>query len=488
MAEIISIVFIVINILLTLSMIFVERKKPQTVLSWTLILTIFPYFGYVFYLLVGYGLSYKTKRMIKRKAIRTAEYKKLLSEEISWLGENKFIDEYSPKYKSLILQNINDGNSTYVPTNKVQYFSSGKDNVESLINDIRNAKKNINICYYIFATDSTGISVLDELTKKAKEGIEVNLLIDSIGSLRENRRKFKKFVKAGGHFAEFFPPLFGFRWFNLRLNYRNHRKIVVIDGKIGYTGGINLRDDHMGKDKKVKPWYDSHVRIEGNGVFGLQQIFLSDWRYATYKKEKEIETSESLKRFFVTSKPTGEAGVQIISSGPESKKEEIKDTYIKMISEAKEVIYIETPYFCPDDSFMDAIRIALNSGVKVKILIPKIADKKFVYESTLSYIGDLYKMGGDLEVYRANGFVHSKVISIDHEVSSVGTCNMDIRSFSINFEDTAIVYDKNFTKKIEDNFNILAKNGERIDKKWYNSLGHIEKNRQTFFRLFSSLF
>lgn len=370
------------------------------------------------------------------------------------------------------------------PGNDVKIYNWGKDKLADLKRDIKHARHSINIEYYIFEDDETGNEIMDLLCQKAKEGVDVKLIYDSIGSRHAPRRFFKKLAKAGGQVAEFFPPFMHFRMINLKVNYRNHRKIVVIDGLIGYTGGINIRDDHMGKDKRLTPWRDTHVRIEGSGCYALQNIFLDDWRYC--KKDGTPPMVYLENGYFPSPRICGDVNVQVLSSGPDSPEQQIKEVFVKLITSAREKVYIQTPYFVPDDVFMSALRIAVKSGVDVRIMVPKIPDKKSVYHVTLSYLKEMVELG--VRVYLYNGFLHSKTIIVDSNKLSIGTCNTDNRSFGLNFEDTAILYSESLNKEYSLTFFKDMKQSEEINIDYFKRKKWITKFAQAILRLLSALF
>lgn len=370
------------------------------------------------------------------------------------------------------------------PGNDVKIYNWGKDKLADLKRDIKHARHSINIEYYIFEDDETGNEIMDLLCQKAKEGVDVKLIYDSIGSRHAPRRFFKKLAKAGGQVAEFFPPFMHFRMINLKVNYRNHRKIVVVDGLIGYTGGINIRDDHMGKDKRLTPWRDTHVRIEGSGCYALQNIFLDDWRYC--KKDGTPPMVYLENGYFPSPKICGDVNVQVLSSGPDSLEQQIKEVFVKLITSAREKVYIQTPYFVPDDVFMSALRIAVKSGVDVRIMVPKIPDKKSVYHVTLSYLKEMVELG--VRVYLYNGFLHSKTIIVDSNKLSIGTCNTDNRSFGLNFEDTAILYSESLNKEYSLTFFKDMKQSEEINIDYFKRKKWITKFAQAILRLLSALF
>ena len=340
--------------------------------------------------------------------------------------------------------------------------------------------------FYIFANDKTGKSLIKLLTQKAKEGVEVRILYDAIGSFHTNNLVFRKFKKAGGKVNAFFPPFMNIKFLNFNANYRNHRKICVIDGKIGYTGGFNIRDDHMGEVKRLSPWRDTSIRIVGGAVHSLQNIFLSDWRFSSKDNSNPDEYINS--KYFPnikTDQSQYNVPMQVITCGPTSRSEQIKTCMIKMMMSAKKSIKIQTPYFIPDDSFTDAIKLALLSGVKVELMFPKKIDHWHVHYASLSHINDLLKFG--LKIYTYNGFIHSKVLLVDDEIITLGSCNIDIRSFALNFEDNVVIYDNNkaleYSNYFEEDKNNCMEYTEKVRKK----KNIFEKILISFCRLFSSL-
>ena len=474
---IIAITF-VLNFFLLIVMVFLEKRKPQNIIAWLTLLTFLPIVGFGVYMIFGSGLSVRTRRMIKRKAISERDIIRNIK-GIQSLEEAK-LDGILKDDSELVSLCYSFG-SYPIPGNDIKIFTNGEDKIKSLKNDLKNAKKSINMEYYIFANDKVGNEIMDLLCEKAREGVEVNFIYDSIGSRKTRRKFFRKLEKAGGNVGEFFPPLI--RLINMKINYRNHRKIVVIDGKIAYTGGVNMRDDHLGRSKKLSPWRDTHIRIEGSGAYALQNIFLDDWRYC-----KNDNTPPKLyleNGFFPSPQIRGNATIQVVSSGPDSQVQKIKETFVKMILNAKERVYLQTPYFIPDDVFFAALRIAVKSGVDVRIMVPMIPDKKTVYLATLSYLKEMADL--DIKIYLYKGFLHSKTLLIDNNKLSVGTCNTDNRSFGLNFEDTAIIYSKQINEQYSKIFEKDIKNSQLVGKNYFQKKRWITKILQAIMRLLSSL-
>ena len=470
-----------INFLLLIFMVFLEKRKPQNIIAWLTVLTFLPILGFLLYVIFGSGLSVRTRRMIRKKAISERDIIKNIK-GIQTLEQAR-LDGILVEDKELVTLCYSFG-SYPLPGNDIKIFTNGKDKMACLKKDLLAAKHSINIEYYIFADDKIGKEVMSILCKKASEGVDVRLIYDSIGSRHAPRRFFNKLKKVGGKVGEFFPPLFHIRLMNLKLNYRNHRKIVVIDGKVGYTGGINIRDDHMGEHKKLNPWRDTHVRIEGGGVYALQNIFLDDWRYSVNENLPAKNYLE--KGYFPSPVIKGDATVQVVSSGPDSNVQKIKETFVKMITDAHDRVYIQTPYFIPDDVFFSALRIAVKSGVDVRIMVPQTPDKKTVYLATLSYLKEMAELG--IKIYLYKGFLHSKTLLVDNNKVSIGTCNTDNRSFGLNFEDTVLVYSKQINKQYDEIFKKDIKASKEVGINYFQKKRWLTKFLQAIMRLLSSLF
>ena len=427
-----SITLYIINALLIITVIFNERKSPSAILAWIMILTFVPVVGFIFYLVFNQNLSRsKINKMSEREEQAMSN---ALKKQMESMDRNtyEFRCESTEKWKHLLKLNQVYGKAYYTQDNEIELFTDGRGLFESLIDDIMAAKETINIEYYIVKRDKIGRRFLDALTKKAAEGVEVRLLMDALGSRYITKGVVKDFLKAGGKIGYFFKPKFIF--IGLKLNYRNHRKIAVIDGKIAYTGGYNIAKEYVGEKKKFGYWRDTHVRIEGGAVYDLNQRFIMDWKYTTREK---LEAPFSA----FSGGCQGDKGVQIVSCGPEDPKEEVKRGFMRMITYAEKNVYVQTPYFVPDQSIVESLKMAAQSGIDVRIMIPCMPDHMFVYWATYSYLGDMVMAGANCYTYN-NGFLHSKGMIVDDRVLCYGTANMDIRSFALNFEVNAVIYDE----------------------------------------------
>ncbi len=459
---ILEIALSVINVILALVIIFIERKNPAKTLAWILVLFFLPIVGAVVYLVFAQNISRRKIYKLDdkdRKIIRDS-----LEDQIEEMNSGKleFSNDVANVWRQMIKLNLVYGEAYLTQNNSIDMFSDGKDFFRSLMKDIKAAKYSIDIEFYIIKPDFIGQRLLKLLTDKAKEGVQVRLLIDALGSRRISDRKLKDFIDAGGKVEYFFKPKF--KYLNFDLNYRNHRKIVVIDNKYGYIGGFNIAKEYLGFKKKFGYWRDTHLRIVGNSVQDLKAIFLMDWSVERGEKPDFDEID------FYSENTKSDIAVQIVMSGPDSVKEQIKRSMMRMITFAGEKIYLQTPYFVPDRAMLESLKMAAQSGVDVKIMIPCMPDHPFVYWANYSYCGELIKSGARVFRYE-NGFLHAKTLVVDGEVSTVGSANFDVRSFRLNFEANAFVYDKELANKMEKTFEDDMKLSTEVTLEDYESRG-----------------
>ncbi|WP_449354973.1 cardiolipin synthase [Virgibacillus natechei] len=454
---------IIFNIILGFSIVFLERKDASSTWAWLMVLLFLPIAGFLLYLIFGRPISKKrifTWDTKSRLGVKTAVQSQLRALEE---GSFHFKHDGIAKYEDLVSLHLRNDDAIFTHDNQVEIYTDGADKFDALIEDIEKATDHIHLLYYRIRSDQLGCRVADILIKKANEGVEVRVLFDDMGSRSLGRKYIKRLQQAGILVEAFFPPKLP--KLNFKINYRNHRKLAIIDGKVGYIGGFNIGDEYLGQKKKFGYWRDTHLRIYGHAVQNMQTRFILDWNQAS---RNDILYEDR----FYDSVPSGDVGVQIVSSGPDSDWEQIKNGYIKMIMEAKEYIYIQTPYFIPDESLRDVLRIAAMSGVDVKVMIPNKPDHPFVYWATLSSVGDLLNAGAEVYMYQ-NGFLHAKTIVVDGKISSVGTANIDVRSFRLNFEVNAFLYDQDLTQRLDDAFNRDIMLSTQLTKKLYQqrSLG-----------------
>lgn len=488
--KVILVLFYIISVIVSIKLIL-ENRDPSKTLIWILIFMLFPMLGILIYAVLGRNIrkmkmnkTYKMANNMKKENLlfNLDEMKDLAQGQSSMIKEGKLpnsenIDIRVLRVVSLLL---NTGIFPFTINNNVEVYVDGNEKFKNLIKDIRNAKNHIHLEYFIIKDSKIGEKIKQELIEKTKDGVKVRIIYDDVGCWRFwFHRKFFNEMRASG--IEIIPYLKG--KINIpiggQLNYRNHRKIVVIDGKIGYTGGINIGDEYIGKNKKFGYWRDTHIRIEGTSVYMLQMIFLTDWYYNT----KEVLLEEKL---FPKLNTKGNSMMQIVASGPDSDWESMHYAYFYAICQAKKSIYIETPYFIPDESLLKALKCAALSGVELIILFPKIADHKIVNMASYSYFQEILDSGGKVYLYN-KGFLHSKVIIIDDFMASTGSANMDLRSFKLNFEVNAFIYDSNIIEEIKKYFMIDLSNSEELERVKFEDRGHFMKIKESISRLFSPL-
>ncbi|WP_445682988.1 cardiolipin synthase [Solibacillus sp. FSL K6-4121] len=472
-------IIMVLNILFAITVIFLERKKPSSTWAWLLVLFFLPFVGFFLYLLLGRQL--RKKHLFRWDGRKDIGIEQLINYQIEAIENNELElrTEHIKNYSHLIYMNLKTNNAVLTQDNDVKIFDDGSDKFEALISDINHAKNHIHIQYYIFKLDNLGQRIINALIKKAKQGVKVRVLFDEMGSRGIRKRHFKELIEAGGEVEVFFPSILPL--INPRLNFRNHRKIAVIDGRIGYIGGFNVGDEYLSLSDRFGYWRDTHLRIEGSAVHPLQTRFILDWNQASAKND--IIYAE---RYFPIIPQKGTAALQIISSGPDTEWEVIKNNYLHLIANAKKYVYIQSPYFIPDESFFDAIRIATLTGIDVRIMIPNKPDHMFVYWATYSYVGPLVEAGAKVYHYE-KGFIHAKMIVVDDEIASVGTANIDVRSFSLNFEVNALIYDRLLAHRLAEIFERDIMDCSELTLELYKNRSNYTKFRESMSRLLSPI-
>ncbi len=483
-AFIVTTVYIV-NIIIVAGMVFFKEKDVKSTMGWIFIFMLLPFVGYIFYFLIGSTTKFKI--LSRKYSLKKLEdgYRQVLQQNIENIETGKLNEKINPQFADMIEFNAKNGGGVYSSDNDVELFTSAKEKYERMFSEIENAQESINILYFIIKTkDEIGKKFISLLAKKARQGVEVRLIYDRLGLMKNRRRDFKELIDAGGMVYPFLPSMAGTL---VQANFRMHRKMVIIDGLVAYTGGINIGDDYLGLDPRVHPWRDSAVRITGSAVQSVQLRFLSDWEYLDKQAGKrraytsKVDNIEQIKKYFKIPEKTGNMGMQILSSGPDLNNAPIRDAYLKILSSAKEYVYIQTPYLAPDETLQSAFRMAARSGVDVRIIIPGVPDKRFVYYGTMSHIDELLNYG--IKVYIYDGFIHSKMIVADDFASAIGSANFDMRSFLINFEMTALVYDKTFAARCKNAYFEDLTHSKEINVEEFNKRGRIKKMKEAAWRL-----
>lgn len=470
---------IFINFILAVIIIFFQRKDPQSVWTWLLLLYFIPILGFIFYLFLGTDMH-------KKKMFRIKEIEDHLNEAIrkqEYSLRSKRLEKEAPAiadYADLVMYNLDVAGAVLTDDNDITIFTDGNEKFDALLADMQAAEKYIHIQYYIIKNDVLFERIKGVLAKKAEEGVEVRILYDGMGCRSVRKSCWKKLNSQGIKTSEFFPAIL--RRLHLRINYRNHRKIVVIDGKTGYVGGFNIGKEYIGMDDRFGYWRDTHLRITGSAVASMGLRFALDWNYAS--KENLFMTEKYINK--EPFPPGQNCDIQIVSSGPDSRYCSIRDNYLRLIGKAEKSIYIQTPYFIPNEAIFAALMIAVRSGIEVNVMIPCKPDHPFVYWATYSYIGDLVMEGAKCYTY-VEGFLHAKGMIVDDKVMCYGTANMDIRSFALNFEVNAVIYNEEKALQMRKLFEEDLKHSRQITKNIYVGRSLLVKFKEQVCRLLSPL-
>jgi len=425
-----------------------------------------------FYLMLGQ--NYRKKKIISKKSIRRVTGRSVATFDKKHLKMLAVNDNQLNLIKMLYKNSESLGYSN----NKIRVLSNGEITFDAFFEAIRNAKDHIHIEFFIFGDDKISNQLRELLIIKAKEGVRVRMIYDYLGSFDLSEKYLKSLRDAGVYVRSFLPFRFRFHFSNSKINYRNHRKIVIVDGKIGFTGGLNFADRYI-YGNTLGRWRDTFICIEGSAVHGLQLLFLDDWYFV---EQKFIVDA----KYFPEPQKYDDNLVQIVSSGPDSDWEAIMQGFSAAIISATKYVYIHTPYFMPNDIIASCIVMAALSGVDVRLMIPTRSDSRFSDASTSSYLGQMLEAGVRIFRYK-KGFLHSKAIVIDDFISIVGSCNIDERSFVHNFEVNAFIYEQKTALHLKELFMKDVEESDEMTLDSWNNRKRRQKLKESFARLFSPL-
>lgn len=455
-----------VSILSAIYVVITENRNPVRSLAWVTVLFFLPIIGFVLYLF--FGRSIRNKKIISKRLKR-----KLLRKERSKQADFSKLQLSKESLQQIRLGHALTG-AIYYPGNDIEIFTDGKSMFDTFKNDLRQAQKSINIQFYIFEDDNIGNEIANILIKKVQEGVKVRIIYDHVGSFGVSKHFFKRMKQMGIEAYPFFKVTFP--ELATRINWRNHRKVTVIDGLIGYIGGMNIADRYLnGVEGKI--WRDTHIRITGPCISGLLYSFALDWTFMGLPpfEEHTEQHAQSL---------NDEAGVQIINSGPIGQWHNIALMFLKAITNAKKCIYIETPYFLPTESLLRALQTAALSKVDVRVIIPRQPDSVMMRLASASYISECLRSG--IKVYFFEpGMLHAKSIVIDDEFTTTGSTNFDFRSMEYNFECNAFIYSKTFNAKMKEIFFQDIANSTRITSSNWRHRPFIQKLKESCVRLMS---
>lgn len=463
-----------LSIFLVGSIIVLENRNPSRTVAWLVILTIFPIIGFIFYIFVGRNI--RKRRKYRDKTIDLNEYQHLIT--IPQNGEPQTYGGLQSKPDKIIHLLLQNASSPMTQFNRVEILTNGEATFDAMFKHMELAKDHIHFISFIVRDDEIGRCLQALLIKKAQQGVKARMIIDGLGSRHLPPAYILELEAAGVEVAEFSPILFPYL---RKVNYRNHRKIAIIDGQVGFLGGLNVGDEYLGRSKRFGFWRDTHMMVEGDAVYFLQLIFLQDWKFTTNRSVQA--ESRYFPKHEMTSQPLY---VQIAASGPDSDWEYILKVYFSLITNARKTVYITTPYLIPDDSILMALKTAALSGVDVRILVPGIPDHLVVFFASRSYFTELLEAGVRIFTYH-KGFIHAKILIADGEIVTLGTANFDIRSFHHNFEVSGVIYDSDVAKRLEKDFKQDLEDSLELDLIPFSERPMNQKVKESVARLMSPL-
>ncbi len=470
----ISLLFLITSLAIAIIVIS-EKRSPYKTAAWILALVLLPVIGLVFYLV--FGQEYRKKKMFSRRGLKTlGKFRSLSSRQLRKLQAHEYLlPEAAREKEKLVKLLMNNSHSLLTTGNRLRILNNGKNCFNAIFGAMERARHHIHLEYYIVEDDEIGNQLKDILMRKSKEGVEVRMIIDDVGSWGLSRKYIRELKSAGVDVRPFmevrFPRL------TPRVNYRNHRKIVVVDGVIGFTGGINVADRYLKGLPGIGPWRDTHLQVEGDAVAYLQVIFAADWYFIT----KESFYGQG---YFTSISQSPGPAVQITASGPDSDWDNIGQAFFAAITGARKRIAIVTPYLMPPPPIVTALKTTALGGVEVKLLIPEFSDAIISKWCSFSFVEELLEAGVRVFFYQ-KGFVHSKLIMVDGVLSAIGTANLDFRSLETNFEVTAFVYDEAFTRQLEAYFSHDLRNSREIIYSDWKKRPRISRMKESLAHLIS---
>lgn len=453
-------------------MIFMENRHPSATMAWILLLALIPIVGLFFYLL--FGQNYFKRRKYDKKAQRD-----ILAYESEVLQRSiPDLTSFRQDHQQLLQLSQRLARTPISFSTETKVLTNGEETFSALLPELQKARHHIHMEYYIYRADEIGTQIQRILMSKAREGVSVRFMVDAVGSLQLPKSFLNEMKEAGVQVAVFGSPRTIF--FTSRVNYRNHRKIVVIDGSVGFIGGLNIGDEYLSRNKTYGFWRDTHMLVRGEAVRTLQVIFMQDWQYVT----DEVVTEQEYYSPDLLENRNGV--VQIIASGPDNERRALKNIFFSMIVSARKSVWIATPYFIPDDDILTALRVAALAGLDVRILFPAKPDKWLPFLASHSYFSTLLDAGVRIYEYE-KGFLHSKLLIVDGEIATIGTANMDMRSFHLNFEVNALLVETESVQQMVNDFERDLQYTNLIDRDTFMNKRIIVRLLESGARLMSPL-
>ncbi len=480
--EIVTLISILITVMTAIIILLDESKTSESTISWLLMIFIFQWIGVIFYILLG--INWKKGKIVQQKPEDI--FGKYLSTALKRQGEyiksslenNNNDEQYNDKVKAIRLL-MNGNNSILTLNNRLKLYFDGKEAFDDLINDLERAQDSIHMEFFIWRSDELGEKIKEILIKKAIEGVDVKLIFDGLGSFGKISFKYRRDLKENGIQFKYFLDL-NSAVSRLKINYRNHRKVVIIDGRKGYTGGMNVGQEYIDGGSRFHSWRDTALRLTGDSVMLLQALFLIDWKSSG--NEQVLDD-----KLFPAFHPADvQIPMQIAVSGPDSRWSSIEQLYFLLITNANEEVWIQSPYFIPSDGILKAMQASALSGVKINLMMTGVPDKMPPYWAAQTYFKTLLESGVRIFKYR-RGFLHSKYMVADREIATVGTCNMDIRSFHINFEVNTVIYDHLTSSELVDQFTRDLQSCSEVTLSKLQKQSLFARTRNSILKIFSPI-
>ncbi|MFD0671344.1 cardiolipin synthase [Cohnella sp. GCM10027633] len=469
-------ILLLIFIFQAATILLLEFRRPGNAAAWLFILFLFPLVGFTLYYFLA--TEYRRRRTTrKRGKLDIRRRGQIMALGTALKNPSDLPDPVFASRERLFKALVKNGQMPIFGRNRTEVYDNGEETYEAMLAAIRGATHHIHLSTYILRNDETGMTFQQELLRKAREGVTVRLLYDGIGSIKLSDGYVKTLREGGVRCACFFPLRPSF--LKKRMNYRNHRKIVVVDGLVGFIGGINVGDEYIGRHPRLGFWRDTHLRIEGDAVYRLQEVFLKDWELATRDKPDDP-------KFLPPHACESAEPVQIVHSGPSVLGEAIHDSVYAVLTAARHRIWITTPYFIPSTAVAMALRDAAVNGVDVRIVVPYVPDTWLVHLATLSYVETMLQSGVRVWRYR-KGFIHAKTTIVDDMVGIVGSANMDLRSYFSNFEINAHLFDPGTIKRLEADYLTDLEGSEELILSEFMRRPRSQKVKEALARLLSPL-
>jgi cardiolipin synthase A/B len=475
---ILSILYLLTIISVCLMIVF-ENRSPVKTLSWVLVVLFVPILGIIFY--VFFGQTYRKLKIFSKKNILDLEQlTSFAAFQVNSLPERMETESEAIREKVHLMKlMLSNNKSALTEFNTIELLINGTNTFPSMLDAINGAKSFINMEFYRFESDDLGMKFCEALITKAKEGVKVRIIYDDVGSWSLSNDIIKRMRNSGVEIFPFMPVRFP--WLTSKINFRNHRKILVVDGNKGFIGGLNIADKYLHGMKGIGSWRDTHLVVKGESVATLNSVFLVDWYFVS-----DILLADEPGHFDFEVVPD-RCWIQMASSGPDSDWANIMQVYFSAIATARKSIYISTPYFSPDESILNAMKTASLSGVDVQMILPFKSDSVVAYWNTMSYIEELLEAGVKIFLYK-NGFNHSKYILVDNVFASVGSANVDMRSFDLNFEVAALIYSENFASRLLKVFYDDIAGSEPVTYEAWMKRKRITRYKESLSRIFGPLY